>query len=84
MLITVKDLDSSIKSHLRGLIREEIFKKLRRLPFANETAEIASCISPYLMKRLEDEIKTYYRQLVERDVECKITREDYVDIYLNR
>ena len=84
MLIKAIDLGEEIKISIRLMIKQFLFETLGTLPLANEEEKIKNAITPECILDLEWQIKKYYTRLIEADVECKITAEDYVDIYLNR
>lgn len=84
MLIKAIDLGEEIKTSIRLAIKQFLFDTLSTLPLANEGEKIKNALTPGLILKLEEQIKEYYKRLIETDVECKITVEDYVDIYLNR
>ena len=84
MLIKAIDLGEEIKMSIRLAIKQFLFDTLGTLPLANEGEKIKNAITPALILELEKQIKGYYARLIETDIECKITIEDYVDIYLNR
>lgn len=84
MLIKAIDLGEEIKTSIRLTIKQFLFDTLNTLPLANEGEKIKNALTPALILELENQIKEYYARLIETDIECKITVEDYVDIYLNR
>ena len=84
MLIKAIDLGEEIKMSIRLTIKQFLFDTLSTLPLANEGEKIKNALTPALIQELEKQIKEYYARLIETDIECKITVEDYVDIYLNR
>jgi len=84
MLIKAIDLGEEIKTSIRLAIKQFLFDTLSTLPLANEEEKIKNALTPALILELEKQIKGYYARLIETDIECKITIEDYVDIYLNR
>ena len=84
MLIKAIDLGEEIKMSIRLTIKQFLFDTLSTLPLASEGGKIKNAITPALILELEKQIKEYYARLIETDIECKITVEDYVDIYLNR
>lgn len=84
MLIKAIDLGEELKISIRLAMKQFLFETLGTLPLANEGDTIKNALTPDFMLKLEEQIKQYYARLIETDVECKITAEDYVDIYLNR
>lgn len=84
MLIKAIDLGEELKMSIRLAIKQFLFETLGTLPLANEGDKIRDALTTELIDKLEGQIKEYYARFIEADIECKITAEDYADIYLNR
>lgn len=84
MLIKVQDLGSEIKSSIRAAIKECLIKALHTLPLASEEGKIKECITPEVCASLDSIVIDYYRRELDVEIDCRISAEDYVKIYLNR
>lgn len=84
MLIKAVDLGEELKTSIRLAIKQFLFETLGTLPLANEDNIIKDTLTQELIYKLEGQIKEYYARFIEAEIECKITSEDYTDIYLNR
>lgn len=85
MVVTANDLDKGVKTNLRDEILTRLLKKDRALPLPSETAKISEVITGDTMHVLEEIIKDYYREFFESsDVSVQLTKDDYLNIYLNR
>lgn len=85
MVVTANDLDKGVKTSLRDEILKRLLKRDRSLPLPSETAKISEVITGDTMHILEGIIKDYYREFFEsNDVSVQLTKDDYLNIYLNR
>lgn len=85
MVVTANDLDKGVKASLRDEILKRLLERDRSLPLPSETAKISEVITGDTMHILEGIIKDYYREFFESsDVSVQLTKDDYLNIYLNR
>lgn len=85
MVVTANDLDKGVKTSLRDEILKRLLKRDRSLPLPSETAKISEVITGDTIHILEGIIKDYYREFFESsDISVQLTKDDYLNIYLNR
>jgi hypothetical protein len=85
MMLTSSSLDKNVKSILSDRILEELFKKYRHLPLPNETDKILGALTDRLVSELNDKVKEYYNNTLESsDIDIALTKDDYLEVYLNR
>ena len=81
MRIKLEDLDSTIKERILSILREASMRKYRTLPSTSDIDSIKSIIEES-RERCIKEIQEYYRVISERDIECEISDDDFMSIYL--
>lgn len=84
MRIRVEDLSSEIKNIVRALIKEHLIKEMGYCPLASEEGLIKEHITPELCEIAKKRITDYYEQELGFSVECNISEQEFVLIYLNR
>lgn len=82
-MITINKLDSKLKNIVRDAIRTKLLKAYRTLPLPNQTDMVFKVLTADVKKELNNLITKHYRMLMEHDVECRLTDEDFVNIYFN-
>lgn len=84
MGIVVKDLDSNVSTQITSAMTDELYYRLRTLPLSHEVDRIKSVITDEFKGKLDGIVTEYYRGFAERDVDCLISTDDYVNLYLGR
>lgn len=84
MLIKVQDLGLEIKESIRAAIKKCLVETLHTLPLASEESKIKDCITSEVCEKLGNLVIEYYRRELDVEIDCRISAEDYVKIYLNR
>lgn len=84
MGIVINDLDSNVSSKITSVMTEELYYRLRTLPLSSEVDKIKSVITDSFKQQLDGIVTDYYRAFAERDIDCNISTEDYVNLYLGR
>lgn len=80
MTITVSDLDKDIKTQVSSIVTTALFKRYSTLP--TEEEKISNTVADS-KDALDKEVKDYYRELAERDVDVSIGVDDYRKVYMH-
>ena len=84
MSIVTSDLDTTVRSQITDAMREELYYRLKTLPMSTEVDKIKSVVQGEFKNKLDGIVIAYYRAFSERDVDCQISDEDYVGVYLGK
>ena len=84
MRITLMELDDTIRSYLKDMIKTEVMRVHKTLPLDTQEDMILSVLTDDFMQLLCMEVIKYYACFAERETECELTQEDCVNIYFNR
>jgi hypothetical protein len=84
MEINVSCLDDTIKDTVRSDIKKMVLKKFRTLPISGQDEMVEDTLTDDVIRKLEEIIIDYYKEVAEHDINCVIEKKDYVNIYFRR
>lgn len=82
--VTVNTLDEEIKEKLRTALMRKLLRKNGILPLNNESGKVIEIVQDSLAdEHLKEIISDYYKDMSEKEVDVKITPQEYASIYFH-